>query len=77
MSNKMPSVVIKGMGAYAPKNVVTNEDLSQIVDTSDEWIRTRTGIGERHLADESETVSFMASEAAKEALENSGFSTTS
>ena len=74
MSNKMPSVVIKGMGAYAPKNVVTNEDLSQIVDTSDEWIRTRTGIGERHLADESETVSFMASEAAKEALENSGLS---
>ena len=70
----MPSVVIKGMGAYAPKNVVTNEDLSQIVDTSDEWIRTRTGIGERHLADESETVSFMASEAAKEALENSGLS---
>jgi 3-oxoacyl-[acyl-carrier-protein] synthase-3 len=62
------------MGAYAPKNVVTNEDLSQIVDTSDEWIRTRTGIGERHLADESETVSFMASEAAKEALENSGLS---
>jgi 3-oxoacyl-[acyl-carrier-protein] synthase-3 len=54
--------------------VVTNEDLSQIVDTSDEWIRTRTGIGERHLADESETVSFMASEAAKEALENSGLS---
>jgi 3-oxoacyl-[acyl-carrier-protein] synthase-3 len=62
------------MGAYAPKIVVTNEDLSQIVDTSDEWIRTRTGIGERHLADESETVSFMASEAAKEALENSGLS---
>lgn len=72
MSNSFPSVVIKGVGSYAPQKIVTNEDLSSVVETSDEWIRTRTGIGERRIAEGEETVSFMASEAAKQALEQSG-----
>ena len=42
--------VIRGVGAYLPQRVLTNEDLSKIVDTTDEWIRERTGIEERHIA---------------------------
>ena len=45
----MNSVGIKGMGYYVPENVVTNFDLEKIVDTTDEWIRTRTGIEERRF----------------------------
>ncbi|HIG75475.1 MAG TPA: 3-oxoacyl-ACP synthase, partial [Bacteroidetes bacterium] len=46
----MPNAAIIGWGHYAPERVVTNDDLAQIVDTSDEWIRTRSGIKERHFA---------------------------
>jgi len=60
---------IVGWGKYVPRRVVTNEDLSRMVDTSDEWIRTRTGVRERHLADEGETTATMALEAARRALE--------
>ncbi len=66
------SVVIKGIGAYKPKRVLTNDDLAKIVDTSDEWIFTRTGIKERLIAGESETPSFMGLEASKVALERAG-----
>lgn len=55
-------IKITGTGSYLPKRRVTNEEISQIVDTSDEWIRTRTGICARHLAVE-ETTTGMAEEA--------------
>lgn len=62
---------IIGTGRYLPKQVVTNDDLAKIMDTSDEWIRSRTGIRERHLAKE-ETTAQMSYEAAKRALDASG-----
>lgn len=58
---------IIGTGRYLPKNVVTNDDLAKIIDTSDEWISSRTGIKERHLAKE-ETTSTMSADAARIAL---------
>ena len=60
---------IIGTGSYLPKKVVTNDDLAKLMDTSDEWIRTRTGIRARHLVQE-ETTTYMCVEAAKRALEN-------
>lgn len=65
------AIVIKGTGSALPKKIVTNEELSKIVDTSDEWIRERTGIAERHVST-GETVGTLASEAAKKALEDAG-----
>lgn len=62
---------IIGTGSCLPKTVVTNDDLSKIMDTSDEWISSRTGIKERHLAKE-ETTASMSTEAAKRAIENAG-----
>src|SRR5699024_12298056 len=59
-------------GHYAPDNIVTNKDLEKIVDTTDEWIRTRTGIEERRLAKEDEDSSDMAYEASKKALKDAG-----
>ena len=64
--------VVTGVGGYLPDNIVTNEDLSQIVDTSDEWIRERTGIRQRHKASDDQAVSDLAVEAAKKALEAAG-----
>lgn len=61
-------VGIIGTGHYAPDNVVTNKDLEKIVDTTDEWIRSRTGIEERRIAKDDEDSSDMAYEAAKRAL---------
>lgn len=69
MPHSTPSVIISGTGSYTPEKVVTNDDLSQIVDTSDEWIRTRSGIRERHFAGDSETTSGMAATAAARAIE--------
>lgn len=60
---------IIGTGSSLPQNVVTNEDLSRIMDTSDEWIRSRTGIRERRLAKE-ETTASMGIDAARKALDN-------
>lgn len=56
-------------GSYLPKQFVTNDDLAQKIETSDEWIRTRTGIEGRHYGDETETTTFMATKAAERALE--------
>ncbi len=64
--------VILGCGAYLPETVLTNEDLAKIVDTSDEWIRSRTGILERHIAAEGEMTSDLGTEAALQALERAG-----
>lgn len=63
---------IIGTGHYVPEKIVTNKDLEKIVDTSDEWIRTRTGIEERRIARDDEDTSDMALEASKKALENAG-----
>lgn len=72
MSMMNKSVGILGTGSYAPDHVVTNFDLEKIVDTSDQWIRERTGIEERRIAPDHMTTSFMAAEAAKRALDMAG-----
>lgn len=59
---------IIGLGKYVPEKIVTNFDLEQILDTNDEWIRTRTGIEERRIARDDENTSHLALEAAKQAL---------
>ncbi len=64
--------VITGTGSYLPEKVLTNDDLAKIVDTSDEWIRTRTGIARRHVAAEDEATSDLATKAAERALEAAG-----
>lgn len=61
---------ILGVGKYLPENVLTNADLEKMVDTTDEWITTRTGIKERRIASENEATSDMALKAAKAALKN-------
>lgn len=70
MSPAPRSVKIKGTGSYTPQKALTNNDLSKIVDTSDDWIFTRTGIRERRIAAENETSSSMGAEAGKRAVEN-------
>lgn len=74
MSQQSTSVIIKGIGAHAPDNVVTNDDLALKIDTSDEWIRTRTGIRERRIAPEGVNTSDLAVEAAKKAIAHAGIS---
>jgi 3-oxoacyl-[acyl-carrier-protein] synthase III len=65
-------VAIAGLGAYLPSRVVTNDDLAQVLDTSDEWIRTRTGIRQRHHLAADQSTSDLAVEAAKAALVDAG-----
>jgi len=65
---------IVGTGSYLPQNVVTNADLAAKMDTSDEWIRQRTGIRERHIAAENENSSDLALKASQRALEMAGIS---
>ncbi|MGD9801130.1 MAG: beta-ketoacyl-ACP synthase III [Parvularculaceae bacterium] len=64
--------VVTGCGSYLPPDVMTNHDLSEIVETSDEWIQERTGIRERHIADDNQRTSDLAAEAAKAALAAAG-----
>ena len=66
------SVGIIGLGRYVPERVVTNFDLEKQMDTTDEWIRTRTGIEERRFADDHMDTSDMAFEAAKDAIADAG-----
>ena len=63
---------IIGTGSYLPEKILTNDDLSRMVDTSDEWIYTRTGMRARHIAAEDETTSDMALAAARPAMEAAG-----
>lgn len=63
---------IVGVGGYLPRRVVDNAELSRRVDTSDEWIRERTGIRQRHLAEPDETAAFMGAAAARAALAQAG-----
>jgi 3-oxoacyl-[acyl-carrier-protein] synthase-3 len=65
---------ILSVGSYIPLRRVSNDELSKTVDTSDEWIRSHTGIGNRHLASDKETCSYMATEAARDALARAGMS---
>ncbi|THE11191.1 ketoacyl-ACP synthase III [Bacillus timonensis] len=65
-------VGIIGINRFVPERVVTNQDLEKILDTSDEWIRTRTGIEERRIADDDTNTSDMAYEAARKAIEDAG-----
>lgn len=60
--------IIIGSGSFAPAKIVTNDDLAKMVDTSDEWITTRTGIKVRHVTTDDESTAFLAIEAAKRAL---------
>lgn len=66
------SVILSGTGSFAPDTILTNDDLSRMVETSDEWIRTRTGIRQRHIARDDETTSDMAAKAARDAIANAG-----
>jgi 3-oxoacyl-[acyl-carrier-protein] synthase-3 len=67
----MPQPVgILGLGCYLPEKILTNADLEKMVDTSDEWIQSRTGIRERRIAAEGENTSDLAVHAAKMALQN-------
>jgi 3-oxoacyl-[acyl-carrier-protein] synthase-3 len=68
----MASVIIAGVGSYTPERVLTNHDLSRMVDTSDEWIVSRSGIRERHIAAENEACSDLALKAAQAALDDAG-----
>src|SRR5690349_15751793 len=68
--SKYASII--GWGYHAPERVLTNADLAQIVDTSDEWIRTRTGIGQRHVVSEGESCSTLAIRAGRAALAHAG-----
>ncbi len=70
----MISSVLIGAGSYLPKKVMTNDDLSKIVDTNDEWISTRTGIRQRHIAATDEMTSDMAAMAVKRALKDADLS---
>ena len=65
---------IVGVGSYQPEKILTNDELSQHIDTSDEWIRSRTGIGERRIAREDQAASDLGVAAAQMALENAGVS---
>jgi len=63
---------IAGTGSFAPEKILTNKDLEKMVDTTDEWIKTRTGMSERHISDDLTATSDLATEAAKRALADAG-----
>jgi 3-oxoacyl-[acyl-carrier-protein] synthase-3 len=65
---------IAGTGSYLPTKILTNADLERLVDTSDEWIRTRTGIEQRHVAAEDETTTDLAEHASRRAIQDAGVS---
>ena len=68
------AVLMVGAGSYLPSHVMTNDDLSEFVDTDDNWIKQRTGISQRHIVAEGEKTSDLAVHAARRALENAGLS---
>ena len=70
------SSYILGCGSYLPKKILTNNDLSKKLDTTDEWIKTRTGINQRYIADKKQLNSDLAFEAAKKAIKNSKIKTS-
>ena len=66
------SIILQGLGSYVPAKRLTNDDLAHVVETSDEWIRTRSGIRERRIAGPDENPSDMAAAAGRQALERAG-----
>ena len=68
--SELRGATIVGTGSAVPQRVITNDDLAQIVDTSDEWIKTRTGISERRIVESDVPVSELCIEAAQKALLN-------
>lgn len=69
----MIRTVLKGTGSALPARAVTNDELAERVETSDEWIRERTGITQRYIAEDGETTATLATAAARAALEDAGF----
>jgi len=67
---------IAGTGSYLPARIVTNDELASRLDTSDQWVRERTGIAQRHIADDSQACSDLALEASRRAMEDAGVSAT-
>src|ERR1700709_2488111 len=67
-----PRSILAGCGGYLPERIVSNDELSRSVDTSDEWIRERTGIRQRHFAAKHETAAFMGTAASRAALADAG-----
>ena len=67
--NELKASII-GTGSYLPEKILTNEELSDLVDTTDEWIQQRVGIKSRHIAAGHETTTYMATEAARDALDS-------
>ncbi|TCO79002.1 beta-ketoacyl-ACP synthase III [Marinisporobacter balticus] len=74
MGNQLRPVGILGTGSYLPEKIITNHDIEKMVDTSDEWIVTRTGIKERRIADKDTATSDLATKAALKALEDANVS---
>lgn len=72
MTIKKIRSIIRSTGAYLPERILTNAELEKMVDTTDEWILQRSGIGQRHIAADTQTTSDLAIAAARMALENSG-----
>ena len=64
--------IIRGLGAYVPEKILTNFDLEKMVETTDEWIRTRTGIQERRIAQKGQSASDLGTPAAREAIQDAG-----
>ncbi|HDR05363.1 MAG TPA: ketoacyl-ACP synthase III [Candidatus Marinimicrobia bacterium] len=69
MTQSLPKAMITAMGSYLPQTILTNKELEKVLDTSDEWIYSRTGIRERRIATVNESTSDMAAEAAKDMLD--------
>ncbi len=66
--------ILSGVGGYLPERVVTNHDLAKFVDTTDEWIKSRSGIAQRHFAADDQATSDLATEASRRAIEQAGLS---
>lgn len=71
----MTQSILRGVGSYLPEKIITNKDLEETIDTTDEWIKERTGISQRHVAAQNEYTSDLAVIAAKSALSNAKMST--
>ena len=72
MNNQQYNPVIAGTGSFLPEKKLTNEDLSKIVDTNDQWITTRTGIKTRRITTDEQTTATLSTEAARRALTSAG-----